>query len=191
MYFGSKKGLGLDYLIPLFDGGGRTAAALDFFANVHNTSFSAEYWAWVKNQTMEKAIDFDGALVNPCHIESGVVGIPKTIIFPSEEEGPEVSTGNLPGLAAAVIKVQLQKSMKRVNVTVEGQPGFNNLAYKVYREGEAELTDGKPACQSLTDGERVVRRAEASDVLYVLIANTSPNASDMLAYTMTIAKEKP
>ena len=49
-----KNSLGLGYLKPLFERGGTTEAAAQFFAEVHGTTLGAEYWGWVKNQAIEK-----------------------------------------------------------------------------------------------------------------------------------------
>lgn len=73
VYFGNKHGLGLGYLKELFTRGASPEAADAFFQEVYGTSLDSEYWAWVKNQAIEKTIDFGGlvrgGLVGPCSIE--------------------------------------------------------------------------------------------------------------------------
>ena len=62
VYFGLKNKLGLAYLKPLFDRGATAAAVDQFFIEEYGTSLGAEYWGWVKNQAIEKTIDFNGAV---------------------------------------------------------------------------------------------------------------------------------
>ena len=57
-----KNSLGLDYLKPLFERGGTTEAAAQFFAEVHGTTLGAEYWGWVKNQAIEKEYKISDAM---------------------------------------------------------------------------------------------------------------------------------
>ena len=66
-----KNSLGLDYLKPLFERGGTTEAAAQFFAEVHGTTLGAEYWGWVKNQAIEKKFKISDAMgEGKCHIVS-------------------------------------------------------------------------------------------------------------------------
>ena len=57
----------------MFENGLDTIDADLLFAS-YRTLLGLEYWAWVKNQAIEKTFDYDGRLLNPCHIEIGLIG---------------------------------------------------------------------------------------------------------------------
>jgi hypothetical protein len=53
----------------MFENGLDTYDADLLFASQYQTLLGLEYWAWVKNQAFEKTFDYDGQLVEPCHIK--------------------------------------------------------------------------------------------------------------------------
>jgi len=175
VYFGQKNGLGLDYLKPLFERGGTTAAASEFFANVHQiftgiqqTSLGAEYWAWVKNQAIEKTLDLH-VLTNPCRIVSDndvdktVIGQVSTLKYSGNLDEISSVFGNIKGLTAKVVQITFTKKLGPIKITAGEATG--GLAYKVYLNGE-EL------CAKLPDNERTFLEVSENDTVYVILANT-------------------
>src|SRR5262245_46428440 len=77
VYFGrhrAQPALGREYFKDLFENGLNTLDADLWFALQSQTLLGLEYWAWVKNQAFEKTFDYDGRLLNACHIQTDLIG---------------------------------------------------------------------------------------------------------------------
>ena len=65
VYFGRQRSLGREYFQGMFENGLDTIDADLLFASQYQTLLGLEYWAWVKNQAMEKTFDYDGSSSTP------------------------------------------------------------------------------------------------------------------------------
>jgi hypothetical protein len=101
----------------------------------------------VKNQAIEKTIDFDEKLTDPCRIviprDDPVIGPFDVLAYPAADSPPEVN-GTLSRLSAAVVRIIFLQDVGRTTITASGSEG---LAYKVYLNGE----DG---CAAVPDRDR-------------------------------------
>ena len=126
-----------------------------------------EYWIWVKNQVLEKTVNFDGALTNPCVLELALIGRSPTdgadITWPASDH----VFGDLEGLQAKLVKIQFTTAVNNVTITAEGGGGENVLAYKVFRNGEPDCADPN----KVPDGKRQFESVAAGDLVYVLLAD--------------------
>src|SRR5262249_25013475 len=69
-------------------------------------ALGSEYWAWAKNQVMEKTdVTYDGVLTNPCHLETTLVGdvIPFDYDFLLDRVEVDLPTG----MSARVVKITI------------------------------------------------------------------------------------
>jgi hypothetical protein len=181
VYFGQKRGHGLDYLQPLFERGATLEQAAAFFAEIHPepTSLGAEYWAWVKNQAIERTIPYAGLPADKCKIEGPsddpVIGPPRTTLsYPDVEMPVATSGGILRRLTAEVVKVDITTTiMKRTAVTatadITDQPG-GALAFKVY----ATVSPTASAHSRRASSRRVPWSTSSSPIL-----GTSPGAGSI------------
>jgi hypothetical protein len=185
VYFGNKTGgLGLGYLKELFERGANVDAAVRFFAEEHATTLAAEYWSWVKNQAIEKTVDLDRALPDPCRVEiprdAPVIGDDLPVLhYPGVEGGPATLEGTLSTMTAAVVRVEVHSTVGRTLVTA-GQPA-GGLAYKVYVNGES-------GCGDRADNERLFESLTPEDTLYVVLANTDHEAGSRIKYTLEVKR---
>jgi hypothetical protein len=126
-----------------------------------------EYWTWVKNQVLEKTVDFDGALTNPCVLELALIGRSPTdgadISWPASDH----VFGDLEGLQAKLVKIQFTTAVNNATITAEGGGGENVLAYKVFRDGEPDCADPEKS----PDGKREFEAVAQGDLIYVLLAD--------------------
>jgi FG-GAP repeat len=184
VYFGLKKGLGLDYLKSLFERGATPVAADAFFIEEHQTSLGAQYWGWVKNQAMEKSIDFAGKLTDPCHLETDLIGTPRVLLYPGMD-GPTWVEGTLPRLTSEVVQIifssgEAGETTITATVTAAAMAGaVEGLAYKVYIEGEQ-------SCAALADGERLLENERLPLVVYVILSNTQYQPDSLITYRVSI-----
>ena len=183
VYFGLKAGLGLDYLMPLFDRGAGPEAADAFFAQEHQTSLGAEYWSWVKNQAMEKTIDFGGRLTDPCRIQADVIGTPKQLLYPPLDAPPWVE-GSLPRLTSEVVRIIFSgENLGQTTVRAEVTEGtLDQLSYKVYVDGEA-------GCSELADDARTFEQLVTPEVVYVILANRQYQPENLIKYRVSVAQQ--
>ena len=187
VYFGLKNNLGLGYLKPLFDLGATAAAVDKFFANNnHATSLGAEYWGWVKNQAIEKTIDFNGALKNPGQIELDLIGTPPALAYPPGDQEPAVG-GTLPRLTSEVVRIDFSASEAggTYKVTVAATAGtgaVDGLRYKIYKEGDtnfATVEEDKP---------RVFDQEPTPFVVYVILSNMHYQPENSLTYQVSVSE---
>ena len=182
VYFGRKKGLGLDYLRLLFDRGANPEAADAFFRELHQTSLADEYWGWVKNQAMERTIDLDATTPDGCDIDVArdlpVIGEFQVLPYPHVEINRPLE-GALPRLTAEVVMINIIADVGPTTITV-GEPA-EGLAYKIYRDGEL-------GCESVDDNRE--RRFDAlkadQDDIYVVLANTNREVGNWVGYTLQV-----
>jgi hypothetical protein len=142
-----------------------------------------EFWAWAKNQVMEKDVTFDGNLQQPCQIERRVFDQNNLHVFhyPTDSSIP----GSLDYLQAQVVQIFFVSDAS--HVTVRAPNGSNDFVYKVYLEGETD-SQGTPRCEStlfneaILDGERTFDSIAAGKTVYVVVANkgyASPSAAPL------------
>ena len=142
------------------------------------------YWEWAKNQAIEKTIDFDKALQDPCSLEAGVV----THIDPWHFDHTKLPThdvGMLEPLNSIVVGVIWDGSYEIAEGTVYPTADPNDTAalqalrYKFYRDGEQP-------CKDIPDGRRLFDEADGEispdNFYWVLISNIHPTKS--YAYTV-------
>ena len=75
--------------------------------------------------------------------------------------------GDLEGLQAKLVKIQFTTAVNNVTITAEGGGGENVLAYKVFRDGEANCADPN----KFPDGKRQFHSVAQGDLVYVLLAD--------------------
>jgi len=190
VYFANKgeEKLGLGYLKSLFTLGADVDAAAEFFTRDHQTSLGAEYWCWVKNQAIEKTVDFDGALQDPCRIvtprDDLVIGENVPVLgYPAVEGTPRTLMGTLPRLTAGVVRINLNTNVGRTTVTA-GPPG-GGLAYKVYLNGEQ-------SCAGIADNEpRTFERLTVDDTVYAILANIQHDRGSRIEYKLEVKPASP
>jgi hypothetical protein len=181
VYFGRKKGLGLDYLRSLFELGATPQAADTFFRDLHQTSLADEYWAWVKNQAMERTIDLDATTPDGCDIDVGrdlpVIGQFLVMPYPQPEFNRPLD-GALPRLTAQVVTINIIADVGPTTITID-EPA-EGLVYKIYRDGE-------PGCDGVKDKERHFDELKGNqDDVYVVLANTNTQAGNWVGYTLRV-----
>jgi hypothetical protein len=188
VYVGNKPGrpsLELGYLTGLFLRGASPDAADALFREAHQSSLAQEYWAWVKNQAVEKTVDFDDALGDPCHLDfprdTPLIGTVPVLPHGNVEFPPE-QKGTLSRLTAEVVRIIFVRDPGPITVTVEPQPG---LEYKVYLNGES------PCGSEIPDGERTFQALSIADMVYVLLANTEHVAGSRIAYEVQVKPAAP
>ena len=188
VYFGQERGLGLDYLRPLFERGGTTQAAVEFFS-AQQTSLGAEYWAWVKNQAFEKTNSLDQTLADPCRLEfprdTLLIGtVPVLAHGQGGGDRPPVPVveGTLTRLTAQVVRIIFANDLGPTLITVDEQAG---LKYKVYLNG---IT---PCGREIEDGPRTFPELAITDTVYVVIANTQHEAGSRIAYRLEVKPAVP
>src|SRR5262249_31920510 len=120
-----------------------------------------EYWSWVKNQVLEKTVDLDGALPNPCVLELALIGRSPTdgadISWPASDH----VFGDLEGLQANLVKIHFTTAANNVTITAEGSGGENVLAYKVFRVRDANCADPSGGADRPTRRGRFLREFSA------------------------------
>jgi hypothetical protein len=180
VYFGLRENLGLGYLKPLFELGGSTLEAADFFFRGYDTTLAAEYWRWVKNQAMEKTVFFAEVPQEPCRIQMDAVGEPEVLWYP-RIDAPNFAQGTLPPLTSEVIEITAinREGLGPTRVFADEAQG---LRYKIYLEEEDN-------CAEVVDGERTFPSLPFGTVLYAVVANT--RYWDRLSYTVRIEGASP
>jgi hypothetical protein len=169
--YDDRRNFPLGELVSFFDRGASTEAVADRMQNPANFSYAPlgeEYWAWAKNQVIERTdVDFDGELTNPCTM-STLVGnlIPHTYIPPVDSPSVnDVRVNFLEGLESRVIAVTIPTALENVSFTVAGDAA---ISYKVYLEADPVVSDCR---NGIDDGPRVFAALPAGSTVHVLIAN--------------------
>jgi hypothetical protein len=169
--YGDRRSFPLGELVSFFDRGASTEAVADRMQNPANFSYvplGEEYWAWVKNQVIERTdVDFDGALTNACTM-STLVGklIPHTYVVPVDSPTVnDVDVRFYEGLESRVIAVTIPTALENMSFTVAGDAA---ISYKVYLQADPLVSDCR---DGIDDGPRVFASLPAGATVHVLIAN--------------------
>ncbi len=154
VYFGLKNGLGLDYLKPLFARGASPDAANSFFAEEYQSSLGAEYWSWVKNQAIEKTIDFDGRLTDPCHVQTDLIGTVKQLLYPPIDALAWVD-GSLGRLTSAGFRIIFRTRPRPADGHRRGDGGrAGQLSLQGLCRRRGRLRRGRGSCAHVRGGAR-------------------------------------
>jgi hypothetical protein len=139
-------------------------------------SLGEEYWAWVKNQVMEKMVPLQSlpppgnGLANPCQLEPALLGrtetSPANISWPAANE----AIVSLLHLEAKLVKIEVTETSGFVTVLAENGGGPGGLAYKVYLKGEADCAN--PAV--VPEGSRTFSSLPKGALIYVVLADIEP-----------------
>jgi hypothetical protein len=162
----------------MFENGLDTYDADLLFASQYQTLLGLEYWAWVKNQAFEKTFDYDGQLVEPCHIKSSLIGTPQILRYLPMDAVPSVE-GTLDRLTSGVVKIEFGRPTGPF--TVEVDPA-DNLKYKIYLEGSCVW---EPDNASRTFDE------VPSEPVYVLLSNVLHHPGSQVRYKVRVEPGPP
>ncbi len=163
-----SNGSNMSYLQDILMAGAKTENVVNVLGD---GSHLKAYWEWVKNQVMEKDVDFGGVLQNPCNVEGQVVE--EDEIFEHHyEDNPRHFTTVGP-LTTAVVRLTFSHSYDFGVGWVSTDPLNPNpdalaaLEYKFYKDGEA-------GCQARDDSVmyEFTGGIDAGEVYYVVISNT-------------------
>jgi hypothetical protein len=192
---GSRRALPLGELASFLERGATTESVADRLRSSANSTYGTleeEYWAWIKNQAIEKTdVTFssagtsrDDVLTNACKLQRRnpnlIVGELQTLPgFTFDAENDEFTETITEPLASRVVQIRFPKTENGITIQVAGDPG---LAYKIY------LRDDEEDCIPVPDNEpRTFPELDAHSIVYVLVANTSySSASVPLSYTITV-----
>ena len=165
VFAGEQFAVDMDALIPIFANGG-TLSAID--AGLFGDRLKQMYWAWAKNQLMEKDIDFAGTLHFPCSIEYGVLqsGMVASTWpwFPIARPNPFMGTlGPLETTVVEMIPVDAYPAKIRIEELSSKTDPY--LIYKVYE-------DPATTCRDVADRERELE-PDVQKSYYIVISNLS------------------
>jgi hypothetical protein len=139
----------------------------------------------VKNQAIEKTINFNGALQNPGQIEAGWIGksTQYPLDFPSHDQLPSVE-GTLPRLTSEVVAISFEASevggTYKVTVGASAESGaVDGLKYKIYKQGDTNF-------EILEDNPRVFDHEPTPFLVYVVLSNVNYQFENSLKYQVTI-----
>jgi hypothetical protein len=147
-----------------------------------------EYWAWAKNQVMEKTdVTFDGALTGPCSLEYGLLGQSLRVDYVgpgADDFEPFHVDGRFDEeLATHVVEIRFPEETDRVTVLANGS---DDLAYKVYLQGEPDCIRSADS-----DGPRTFDHPlDAGAVVLVVLANKGVDAGS-LVYEVQVEVAQP
>ncbi len=176
----NRHSFGLGELDSFFERGASTTAVADRLVNpptVFYGTLGQEYWSWVKNQVMEKAVTLQSmpppgtVLANPCQLEHQLLGRQAT--DPADISWPTLDHvyGGLERLQAELVKVEFTEEARAVTVLAEGGGGPSQISYKVYLEGEEACDDPTVVPDS---SPRTFLSLPAGTIVYVVLASTEP-----------------
>jgi hypothetical protein len=160
---GTRRAYPLGNLADLLAYGGRTANIAEAMLHPPESRYHElgnEYWAWAKDQFVEKDVTFDGVLNNPCVPERDLIGKPQRLVHPQASaidghfEWP---------LQTRWVAIKFRNAVNRVTIQADG----DSLAYKVYAASDA------PGCRDMDDDERFFGNLPAGSELFVLLGNKS------------------
>jgi len=126
-----------------------------------------EYWAWAKNQVIEKTVDLDGALQNPCVLEHAWIGRAANDAADFSWPVSDHVNGSLESLQSKLAKIEFTTAASDITITAEGGGGESVLAYKVYLDGETDCADPTKH----PDGKRTFASLPQGSIVYVVLAN--------------------
>ncbi len=177
---GIKRNFNLGVLDTFLQEGATTDSVARSLADPTDLAFDdlgREYWAWVKNQAVEKTdVTLDGVLQDPCRLEGGLVTTPVQFTYPEDDQG----YGSLLGLQSELVKITFsdpenpEAPFDGVRVYAEGK----DIKYKVYLAQDVD-TDPlllEQACTEIPDGDELGRSFESlppNATVYVLVSQTS------------------
>jgi hypothetical protein len=104
VFVGQKYDFDLHYLAGIFDNGADPSAVDSGMPA--SAPLREAYWEWVKNQTFEKAIDFDGYLTDECVYQEDAVENLEVYEYPEHNNGQTYPVGHLAPLHSQVIEVE-------------------------------------------------------------------------------------
>jgi hypothetical protein len=160
---GTRRAYPLGNLADLLSFGGRTTNIVDAMRQSPGGRYRElgnEYWAWAKDQFVEKDVLFDGALANPCVPERDLIGRPDKLTHPQASE--IVGHFEQP-LQTKWVVIKFRNAVNRATIQADG----DSLAYKVYRASD------NPGCRDLADDARFFGTLSAGTELFVLLGNKS------------------
>jgi hypothetical protein len=178
---GQQFGQDLSYLQDVLNVGARTEDVVNVLGDGERLP---PYWEWAKNQVMEKQVNFDNALQNPCSVETQVVQ--QFEIFQHHWENNPFHNLIVNPLTTAVVKLTFSHSYDAGFGWVfapnpDQLPDAEQaLGYKFYKDGES-------GCENILDGPREFPEEQggisANAVYYVVVSNT--DYDDAYDYVIT------
>jgi hypothetical protein len=181
VFYGQQTGQDLAYLQDVLTVGARTEDVVNALGDGERLP---PYWEWAKNQVMEKQVNFDNALQNPCSVETQVVE--QFEIFQHHWQNNAYHNLIVTPLTTAVVKLTFSHSYDAgfgwVFAPNPSQlpDAEQSLGYKFYKDGES-------GCENIPDGPREFPEEQggidANAVYYVVISNT--DYDDAYDYVIT------
>jgi len=169
--YGDRRNFPLGELVSFFNRGASTEAVADRMQNPANFSYAPlgeEYWAWVKNQVIERTdVDFDGVLTNACTM-STLAGTLIRHTYVAPVDSPTVNDVFVQfqeGLESRVVAITIPTPLQNASFTVEGDAA---ISYKVYLQADPLVSDCRGG---IDDGPRAFAELSAGATVHVLIAN--------------------
>jgi hypothetical protein len=159
----NNRNFNLGELASFFERGATTASVADWLGNRPSVIFAAlgqEYWAWVKNQIMEKQETFDGKLTSPCQLQQDLISLP-AFSYPAVQH----VFGFFESLQSTGVRIDISQDVRFITVTAERSGEVSDLAFKVYVEGAQD-------CVAIPEGARLFSSLPKGSILYVILANT-------------------
>jgi len=173
---GLDAGKGLDYLQPLFEAGLETADVIDVLGD---GDYMEAYWLWASNQVMEKSIDLDGALQNPCNYVPGVVEVLPWFNHDWRDIKKREYIVHVEPLSTAVVKMKMDGAYDAgfvwiaLNDLGQDPDATKALRYKIY-------VDGENNCAGIPEGPRLFPQSDGgmttAEDYYVVISNIDDDA---------------
>lgn len=161
---GVRRAYPLAQLADFLAVGGRTENVAEVMRHPPGSRYrelGAEYWAWAKNQVVEKTdVTFGGELANPCVLETSLIDKPLKLAHPA---ATEVEGHFETPLQTRWVAIKFRRRADGVVIQAEG----DSLAYKVYLIGDTQ------ACTDVADGSRFFGSLPAGSEVFVLVANKS------------------
>jgi hypothetical protein len=169
--YGNRRNFPLGELVSFFNRGASTEAVADRMQNPANFSYGSlgdEYWAWAKNQVIERTdVDFDGVLTGACTM-STLAGYITAHTYVPPVDSPTVNDVLVQfeaELMSRVVAVNIPAALQNATFTVQGDA---SISYKVYLQGDPLVSD----CRNcIDDGPRTFAELAAGATVHVLIAN--------------------
>jgi hypothetical protein len=187
---GKPRNHTLGYLADFFTQGAETVdvATVMLASPERYAPLGEEYWAWVKNQTIEKSVRFVG-MRRACRLEPNLIGEPGQAIM-TLEYSPTSTTVKVDfqrPLESKLVKIKFREGVaEAAKIMVENVEDSDvDLAYKVYLQKDTE------GCQHVKDGMRELLQLETGVTVFVLLANKAHEESKVpRSYTLKVVVEK-
>lgn len=194
VYVGAHEAEDLGYLGPILAVGGAHREGTDrAFKALFNQSLSELYWGFVKNQTVENALDIGAGPGALCILSEEALLAAKPESFPASEQFYPFNTPSafdvLPPLTGRVIEIDFgTKTGAIVMLEYQGCAGLQDpaakatcvaaarqtLKSKIYVEGETQCqTENLPGV--VTEGTRHLASISPAKRYFVVVANSDPD----------------